>query len=109
AAAARRRSFWARLRRERVAVACLVVIALFVLIAALAPWLAPHDPNFSYENGFTAAGTPLGSTRQFPLGTDTAGRDVLSRLLFGARISLTVGVVATALLAALGVSVGASA
>ncbi len=87
--------------------ACLIVIALFVLSALLAPWLAPHDPNFSYENGFSATGTPLGSTRQFLLGTDTAGRDVLSRLLYGARISLTVGVLATALLVTLGVSVGA--
>jgi peptide/nickel transport system permease protein len=107
-AAARRRGFWARLRRERLAMASLAAIALFVLAAALAPWLAPHDPNFSYENGFTALGTPLGSTRQFPLGTDTAGRDVLSRLLFGARVSLTVGLVATALLVVLGVSVGAA-
>jgi peptide/nickel transport system permease protein len=91
-AAARRRSTWARPRRQRVALAGLVVIVLFVLAAILAPWLAPHDPNFQFDSGLSATGAPLGSTPQFPLGTDTAGCDVLSRLLVGARISLTVGV-----------------
>jgi peptide/nickel transport system permease protein len=108
-AAARRRSTWARLRRQRVALAGLVVIVLFVLAALLAPWLAPHDPNFQYDAGLSATGSPLGSSARFPLGTDTAGRDVLSRLLFGARISLTVGVLATALMATVGVALGAIA
>src|SRR5438874_1589375 len=109
AAAAKRRSTWARLRRQHVAVASLAVIVLFVLAAILAPWLAPHDPNFQFDSGLSATGTPLGSTAQFPLGTDTAGRDVLSRLLFGARISLTVGLLATALMATIGVALGAIA
>jgi peptide/nickel transport system permease protein len=108
-AAARRRSTWARMQRQRVALASLVVIVLFVLAAILTPWLAPHDPNFQYDSGLSAAGAPLGSTAQFPLGADTAGRDVLSRLLFGARISLTVGVLATALMATVGVALGAIA
>jgi peptide/nickel transport system permease protein len=100
-AAERRRSTWALMRRQRVALASLVVIVLFVLAAILAPWLAPHDPNFQYDSGLSATGAPLGA--------DTAGRDVLSRLLFGARISLTVGVLATALMATVGVALGAIA
>jgi peptide/nickel transport system permease protein len=108
-AAARRRSTWARLRRQRMAMASLAVIVLFVLAAVLAPWLAPHDPNFQFDSGLSATGAPLGSSPQFPLGTDTAGRDVLSRLLFGARISLTVGLLATALMATVGVALGAIA
>src|SRR5712692_6053000 len=80
AAARKRRGTWARLRRQRVAMVCLVVIALFVLAAIFAPLLAPHDPDFGYTAGLTADGHPLGSSATFPLGTDTTGRHVLSRL-----------------------------
>ena len=108
-AAARRRGTWARLRRQRVAMLCLVVISFFSLAALLAPWLAPHDPNFQFDAGLSDAGAPVGSSAQFLLGADTAGRDVLSRLLFGARISLTVGVLATVLTVVVGVGLGAIA
>lgn len=106
-AAIKRHGMWARLRRQPVALACLVVIALFVFAAILAPFLAPHDPNFGYTDGLTIDGRPVGSSAKFLLGTDTTGRDVLSRLLSGARISLTVGVLATALQITLGVTLGA--
>jgi peptide/nickel transport system permease protein len=86
---------------------CLAIIVLFILAALCAPLLAPHDPNFQFDNGLSDSGAPLGSSLQFPLGTDTAGRDVLSRLLFGARISLTVGILATLLMVTLGVALGA--
>src|SRR5438445_5623941 len=81
-AAQERRGVWARLRREPVALACLIVIVLFVLAAACAPWLAPHKPTYQFVDGLTADGSPLGSSARFPLGTDSVGRDVLSRLLF---------------------------
>jgi peptide/nickel transport system permease protein len=103
------RSAWARLRREPVALICLIVIGLFILAAALAPWLAPHPPNYQFLDGLTADGSPLGSSARFPLGTDSTGRDILSRLLFGARISLTVGLLATALMVTIGVVLGAMA
>lgn len=106
AAAMRRRGVWPRLRRQRVAMACLVLILLFVLAAILAPLLSPHDPDFGYTDGLSAIGTPLGHSAKFPLGTDTVGRDVLSRLLFGARISLTVGILATLLMVTIGVALG---
>jgi peptide/nickel transport system permease protein len=104
--AAQRRTAWVRFRRRPLSMAALLVIALFVLAAILAPWLAPHDPNFGYVNGLTRDGRPLGSSANFLLGTDTLGRDVLSRLLYGARISLTVGVLATLLLVTLGLVLG---
>lgn len=105
--AIRRYGAWARLRRQRVTMVCLALIVLFVLAAVLAPLLAPHDPNFGYTDGLTMDGQPLGSSGKFLLGTDTTGRDVLSRLLFGARISLTVGVLATLLQITLGILLGA--
>lgn len=109
AATIRQRGTWARLRRQRLAMICLVIIAIFVLAAILAPLLAPHDPNFQFDAGLTNDGKPVGSTAQFPLGSDTAGRDALSRLLFGARISLTVGLLATLLTSTLGVALGSIA
>ncbi len=105
----KRRSAWARLRRQRVTMICLVIIVLFVLAAVLAQWLAPHDPNFQYDAGLSDSGAPVGPSAQFPLGTDTDGRDVLSRLLFGARISLTVGILATLLTSTVGVALGSVA
>ncbi len=104
---AARPSAWARLRRRRAAMASLVVILFFVVAAILAPWLAPHDPNYQFDAGLSAIGAPVGPSTQFPLGSDTAGRDVLSRLIFGGRISLTVGLLATLLTVTLGVALGA--
>jgi ABC-type dipeptide/oligopeptide/nickel transport system permease subunit len=103
----KRHSTWSRLRRQRVPMVCLAIIVLFVLAAIFAPLLAPHNPNFGYTDGLTLDGRPLGSSAKFLLGTDTTGRDVLSRLLFGARVSLTVGVLATMLQITLGVTLGA--
>jgi peptide/nickel transport system permease protein len=108
-ATTRRYGTWARLRRQRMAIVCLVIIVLFVIAALLAPLLAPHSPNFGYDDGLTMDGHPLGSSAKFLLGTDTDGRDVLSRLLFGARISLTVGVTATLLQITLGLTLGSMA
>ena len=105
----RRRGTWSRLRRQRMAMLCLVAILLFAIAALLAPWLAPHDPNFQFDAGLSDTGSPVGSSAQFPLGSDKLGRDVLSRLLFGARISLTVGILATLLTATIGVALGSIA
>jgi peptide/nickel transport system permease protein len=80
-----------------------------VLAAALAPWLAPHDRYRQFPNGLDALGAPLPPSRAFPLGTDSRGRDQLSRLLFGARISLVVGVTATAIATTVGTVLGLAA
>lgn len=80
----------------------LLVVVVMVLAALLAPLLAPHDPLRGDLRG--AYLLPPGSN--FPLGTDTQGRDVLSRVLHGARVSLVVGLISQSIAALLGVSLG---
>ena len=85
-------------------------VTLIVGAALFAPLIAPHDPNYQYRGeGLTPGGDPLGPTAKFPLGTDKLGRDELSRLLYGARTSLTVGIVANFLAIFIGVLVGTTA
>jgi len=82
-------------------------VVLIIGAAIFAPLVTPYDPNFQFRGeGLTAGGDPLGPTAKFPLGTDKLGRDELSRLLFGARTSLTVGIVANSLAIFIGVVVG---
>ena len=84
-----------------------IAVGLIIGAAILAPVLAPYDPNFQFRGeGLTPGGDPLGPTSKFPFGTDKLGRDELSRLLFGARTSLTVGIVANILATLIGVVVG---
>ena len=86
------------------------MVVLILVAAILAPVLAPHDPDQQFRReGLNAHGDPIGPSPGFPLGTDLLGRDELSRLLFGARSSLTVGIVANVLATTIGVSVGAIA
>ncbi len=74
------------------------LVLLLVLIAIFAPLVAPADPNRAFDDGLNAFGQPVGPfTSHFLLGTDNQERDVLSRLIFGARISLFIAVVANAL------------
>jgi len=83
-------------------------------MAVFAPFLAPHDPAEQFRDGLTPDGQPIPSTLlsgsgRFPLGTDANGRDLLSRMLYGARVSLVVGVMANALALVLGVLIGSVA
>ena len=74
------------------------LVALVVAVAIVGPWAAPRDPiRQDVRRGLAADGAPVGPGRAFVLGTDALARDELSRLLFGARVSLTVGVIATAI------------
>jgi peptide/nickel transport system permease protein len=79
-----------------------MVVSLF-LIAIFAPLLAPHDPTRAVAPTFGDPGAP---SIAFPMGTDELGRDVLSRIIYGARISLTVGVAAMAVTMTIGVAIG---
>ncbi|MGH7880416.1 MAG: ABC transporter permease [Candidatus Binataceae bacterium] len=79
------------------------MIALLAAIAIGAPRLAPHDPAGAVAATFGDPGPP---SRAFPLGTDELGRDVLSRIIWGARISLEVGVAAMAVTMLIGVTIG---
>jgi ABC-type dipeptide/oligopeptide/nickel transport system permease subunit len=104
---------WQRLRRDRVAMASLVVIVLILLMAVLAPWVADltgHPVDAQYrQTGLTPEGLPRPPNGQFLLGTDDLGRDILVRIAYGARISLLVGVASTGLTVAIGVVVGLAA
>ena len=97
---------WRRFRRDRLAVGALVTILLLVGVALAAPWLAPYDPAEQFFDGLTLEGAPLPPSARFWLGTDLLGRDLLSRLIFGARTSLMIGVAANAAAVALGALVG---
>ena len=106
----REQGYWGEafreLRRDWVAILGFVLVAVLVGAALLAPVLAPYDPNFQHREGLTETGQPLGPSDEFRLGTDALGRDELSRLLYGARVSLVVGLGANVLAALIGVVVG---
>jgi peptide/nickel transport system permease protein len=79
---------WRRFRRDPVAVGALIVILLLIAVAILAPYIAPQDPY----KGMTLRRLRPPGTPGFPLGTDELGRDMLTRLIYGARLSLFMGV-----------------
>lgn len=104
---------WYRLLRNKASVAGGIVIILFFLIAMAAPLIAPHNPiqrnsgkdflpPFWMEKG--PGGKP--GDINFPLGTDTLGRDVLSRVIFGARVSMIVGIIPTIIVLMVGTTIG---
>lgn len=97
---------WQRLRRNRAGLLGLVVALGMVLMALLAPWLAPYNPDQQFFEGLTLEGKPLPPGGPFLLGTDLLGRDLLSRIIWGARASLLVGVVANGAAVLLGGLVG---
>src|SRR5688572_21898671 len=90
-------SIWLRFKRDKLAVAGGVLSLLLMLLAVGAPWLAPHDPLKQYPDGFDDRSMPIAGNSKFLLGTDTLGRDLLSRLIWGARVSITIGVFANAI------------
>ncbi len=100
------RSAFRRLRRNPVAITGAVIVVLFLLVAALAPLLAPKDPLTQYLLGEIRPGQIPGSREGYPLGVDQLGRDVLSRLVYGSRQSLLIGVVSTLLGVVVGMALG---
>ena len=99
----------ARLLRRKMAVFGLALIALVVFGAVAAPWIAPFDPNDQMFDGLTLEGAPMPPGGQFLMGTDLLGRDLFSRLLYGAQTSLIIGVVANGLALMIGTLVGITA
>jgi glutathione transport system permease protein len=95
-----------RLMRDKVAVAALAVLVLIVVAAILAPWIAPHDPYLTSRRRLLPPVWEARGTWTYLLGTDSLGRDMLSRLLYGARSTLMIGLVATAIGGAIGIVVG---
>jgi len=102
---------WRRLRHDRAAVASMIVIVIVALAAILAPLFAHligHGVATQYTNtGISSAGTPVSpGTNGFRLGTDELGRDLFVRIIYGAQISLFVGLVTTFIGTVAGVSIG---
>ncbi|SEM93020.1 peptide/nickel transport system permease protein [Loktanella fryxellensis] len=100
---------WRRLRRRPLALIGMALVATIVLAALLAPWIAPYDPFEQHFDGLTLYGEPLPPGGAFLLGTDLLGRDLFSRLLYGARTSLIIGVVANGAALLIGTVIGLTA
>lgn len=92
---------WRRLLANKAALVGGIILLILIFLAIFAPWIAPH--SYSYQNLELGAQPP---SSDFLLGTDTLGRDLLSRILYGARVSLLVGFVATGVALIIGVSWG---
>jgi peptide/nickel transport system permease protein len=93
-----------RLRQNRLALAGLVLILIFLLMAVFAPLIAPYDPYRIDENAVLSP-----PSAEHPLGTDSFGRDVLSRMVYGAQISFKVGLISVGIALTAGVLIGAAA
>ena len=91
---------WKRFCRHRLAVVCLVLLALMILTAVLAPVIAPYAPN-KITGGFSKPPTP-----DHLLGTDKTGRDMLSRVMYAMRVSLLAGFLATLISTVIGTALG---
>lgn len=97
----RRRGVWRRLIRNKQAIIGIFVVACFVLCALFAPWIAPHDP---YKTDLSKRLAP--PSKSHWLGNDELGRDLASRLIYGARVSLMFGFVTVAIAAVVGTVLG---
>jgi peptide/nickel transport system permease protein len=96
-------SLWRRFRRNKGAVAGLVVLMIALVVALAAPWIAPSDP-------WELNGAPMQPPdAEFPMGTDVLGRDVLAGVIHGARVSLLIGLVSTLGAVLMGATIGALA
>ena len=95
---------WRRFRRNRLAMVGLLIVLLIVTAAAFAPWLAPQDP--AKQSLFEKRARPGG---KYILGADEFGRDILSRVIYGARIALLVGLVSVGIALGLGLVLGSVA
>ncbi len=98
------RDAWRRLLRNHSAVAGMIVVGLLILVAVFAPFIAPHDP---LAQDFESRILPPSAGHL--LGTDDLGRDILSRIIYGSRVSLAAGILSTALAVVAGVLIGAFA
>ncbi|MGH7211268.1 MAG: ABC transporter permease subunit, partial [Acetobacteraceae bacterium] len=93
--------FWRRFRGKHVPISAGVVLGLIVLASVLAPWVAPYSPSAPDYLNLLA-----GPSWAHPFGTDAYGRDILSRVIWGGRISLSIGVISVAAGGAAGVLLG---
>ena len=87
----------------------LTIFVLIILVAVFAPLLARYDPTMQFRDGLHADGSPVGPSAKFWLGTDALGRDLYSRLIYGARTSMEVAILANIVATIIGITVGAVA
>jgi peptide/nickel transport system permease protein len=110
AARSPRQLFWRRFRQDRVAMVSAIFILFLIVIAIFAPLvvqiLGLQSPYTNNPNALDAFGSPTGPSAAHPFGVDELGRDVLSRVIYGARVSLTVGILGTAIAAIIGTFFG---
>lgn len=99
---------WLRLKRDRVAMAAAATIVVLVLIALILPFVFGKDAPLERDavNGLSASGIPQGPSKDALLGYDAIGRDVLMRMIFGARISLLIGLASTSIALFIGTMMG---
>jgi dipeptide transport system permease protein len=101
------REFWMAFSANRGAVMGLGVVVVLLLLALFAPWVAPHAPDLTNPAAFLKPPAwQAGGAWQHPLGTDAIGRDILSRLIWGARLSLSIGVAVVLISVAVGIALG---
>ncbi|HSV78272.1 MAG TPA: ABC transporter permease subunit [Ramlibacter sp.] len=101
------RDFWLSFSANRGAVAGLVTVVVLLLVALLAPWVAPHAPDATNSAAFLRPPAwQAGGSSQYLLGTDAIGRDILSRLIHGARLSLSIGLAVVLISVAVGIALG---
>jgi peptide/nickel transport system permease protein len=93
------------LRRPKVVIGGLLLV-LMVGITVFAPWISPHDPNLQVLTARLQPPVWSGGTWEHPLGTDNLGRDMLSRIMYGGRISLLIGVSAVLVSGSIGIALG---
>jgi dipeptide transport system permease protein len=104
------RLFWRSFAENRGAVLGLAITLLLIVVAVFANFVAPHSPIDQFrENFLTPPVWEQGGTARFLLGTDDVGRDVLSRLIYGARLSLLIGIMVVALSLSIGTVLGLTA
>ena len=98
-----------QLLKNPLALSGLVTILVIFICSVFAPWVAPFPPNEQFFDGLTLEGAPLSPNSTFWLGTDLLGRDLLSRIIYGARTSLIIGIAANGVALLLGTIVGVTA
>jgi peptide/nickel transport system permease protein len=97
----RKKTVWSSIRRQRLALTGFLIISFFTVIAIIGPYVAPYGPTQQFPTERLKA-----PSRDYPFGTDEFGRDILTRLLHGARISFEVGIIVVGLAGTTGVLLG---